>query len=120
MSTQALTVVVFVCTAIVLFILGRPSLSYGHRTLIGVGCELLVIAGTYLSLSPLEGSQIEALGISALAVIVIAVRGFRLAVLSVRHESGWAVGLLGLLGNLATMGWGAWIVLDLVALSLMH
>ncbi|HLX22308.1 MAG TPA: hypothetical protein VKR38_03090 [Usitatibacter sp.] len=120
MPTEALIVVAFVCTAIGLLILGLPSLSYGHRTLIAVGYEILVIAGTYLGMSPLEGRQIPALGISALAVIVIAVRGFRLAVLSVRHESGWAIGLFGLLGNLAAMGWGAFVVLFLVALSQMH
>ncbi len=120
MLAGALVVVVLTCTTGAVLILGWPSLSYGHRTLMAIGYDLLVIAGTYLALSPYQESQLGALGISAIAVIVVAIRGFRLAVLSVRHQSDWRVGLFGMLGNLATIVWGAWIVLALVGLSLMH
>jgi hypothetical protein len=121
MSTGALFVVVFVCTMVGLLTLRWRSLSYGHRALVAVGYELLVIAGTYLAISTLrEGSQFLALGIWALAVIVIAIRGIHLAVLSLKHEKGWGVGVLGLLGNLATMIWGALVVLFLVGFSQMH
>jgi hypothetical protein len=74
MGAGAFSAVVFVCTVMGILSLRWLSLSYGHRSLVAIGYELLVVAGAFLAF-PTDDGQLLAFAIGGLAIIVIAIRG---------------------------------------------